>query len=345
MIQNVQKVDPKKIASGMANVIKLTYPKNKDRAIIVLEKEKLPLGEMIQNGVQEKGAKAKIMVIDDYLVNQSSKKPEKALREIRKFEPTLTYFLGDLKERVPGFSGPVINELLNLGTRYASMLTFNDVIAGSEAMNADYDKVYERTHQVKEIVKNARIINVTNSNHTDMVVTLNPERLGWVASDGRIIRHGFPMNIPNGEVYGVPKSVEGIFTTTLLGANFTAKYGPLYDRPVTIELEKGYAVNVVCSDKELQKEFFGFIKRGRNTDRVGEFAIGTNENITRLIGYMLADEKALGVHIALGRPFKKSFKKGTPWKVKPDQHCDAIQQGSTVLVDGLMIMKDGKFII
>jgi aminopeptidase len=212
-------------------------------------------------------------------------------------------------------------------------------------MTADYDKVYARTHQINDIVKNARTITVTNSNNTDMVVTLCPERLGWVASDGRITRHGFPMNVPNGEVYGVPKSVDGIYTTTLLGDKFTAKYGPLYDRPVTMELEKGYVMNVVCSDKQLQKVFFDYVEKGRNTDRVGEFAIGTNENITYLIGYMLADEKAVGVHMALGRPFKKSFKKGTPWKVKPDQHCDAIQQGSTVLVDGLMIMKEGKFII
>ena len=40
-----------------------------------------------------------------------------------------------------------------------------------------------------------------------------------------------------------------------------------------------------------------------NSDRVGEFAIGTNIELTHVIGHILQDEKFPGVHIAFGNPY------------------------------------------
>ncbi|MBN1283312.1 MAG: aminopeptidase, partial [Proteobacteria bacterium] len=75
--------------------------------------------------------------------------------------------------------------------------------------------------------------------------------------------------------------------------------------------------------------------------RVGEFAIGTNVALTKLIGNLLQDEKFPGVHVALGSPYPD--KTGASWESKA--HNDGVMRDPTVVVDGSTIMERGRFTI
>jgi leucyl aminopeptidase (aminopeptidase T) len=139
-----------------------------------------------------------------------------------------------------------------------------------------------------------------------------------------------------------PKTVNGTFVTTLLGDYFSEKYGVL-NSIVRITIKDGRASEVYCPDKKLEAELRDYLTKGENTNRVGEFAIGTNTAVTHLIGNMLADEKAVGVHIAFGDPLGGHT--GATWTVSPAQHCDMVLQGCTIHVDGRLLMENGKFIL
>ena len=56
-------------------------------------------------------------------------------------------------------------------------------------------------------------------------------------------------------------------------------------------------------NKDLRDEFRAYTNTDENSDRVGEFAIGTNIACTHIIGHILQDEKIPGVHIAFGHPY------------------------------------------
>ena len=91
-----------------------------------------------------------------------------------------------------------------------------------------------------------------------------------------------------------------------------------------------------------------FLLKTLDTDdgarRGGEFAIGTNEGITRFTRQILFDEKISGsFHMALGAGYPETGsqnKSAIHW----DLICD-LRDGGEIWVDDELLYKDGKFVI
>ena len=76
---------------------------------------------------------------------------------------------------------------------------------------------------------------------------------------------------------------------------------------------------------------------------LGEFAIGTNKDITRFTGNILFDEKIGGsFHMALGAGYPETGSKNKS-AIHWDMICD-LRKDSEILVDGQLFYKDGKFV-
>jgi len=140
-----------------------------------------------------------------------------------------------------------------------------------------------------------------------------------------------------------PKTVEGhVVIDGCLGDFFAAKYGNLAANPVSLDIRGGRAVkeSVACLNEELKKDFLAYLfESDENSDRVGEFAIGTNTGLKGLIGNLLQDEKFPGIHIAFGDSYGN--KTGASWSSKT--HVDGVLRETTILVDGETIMSAGRF--
>lgn len=78
-----------------------------------------------------------------------------------------------------------------------------------------------------------------------------------------------------------------------------------------------------------------------NSNRAGEFAIGTNIAVHKVIGNILQDEKIPGIHIAFGHPYSQHT--GADWVSKT--HIDCVGTDFNIWLDDLMVMKNGKFLI
>ena len=114
------------------------------------------------------------------------------------------------------------------------------------------------------------------------------------------------------------------------------------DAPVLIEIENGRAVreDIRCDNERLLEELSEYIfENDANSNRVGEFAIGTNTGLRELIYNLLQDEKFPGVHIAFGSPIPA--KTGAKWDSKA--HVDGVIKTPTITVDGEVIMDKGRF--
>ena len=91
-----------------------------------------------------------------------------------------------------------------------------------------------------------------------------------------------------------------------------------------------------------------FLLKRLDTDegarRVGEFAIGTNEGITRFTRQILFDEKIGGsFHMALGAGYPETGslnKSAIHW----DLICD-LRDGGEIWVDDVLMYRNGKFVI
>lgn len=95
----------------------------------------------------------------------------------------------------------------------------------------------------------------------------------------------------------------------------------------------------------LRDEFWAYTHTGENSDRVGEFAIGTNIGVHQVIGNMLQDEKFPGIHIAFGDPYGNHT--GAPWK--STTHIDVVGLRFNIWLGGAdgeeQIMHAGTFTI
>lgn len=249
------------------------------------------------------------------------------------------YCAGGKKGELKSFRTPMLEIVdANEKLRHAHMPGIDDTLM-STGMAVDYAAVQEMCRKVYDIVEKAESITVTNPAGTDITATFNPD-WKWIISDG-LIRPEKWTNLPDGEVFTCVKSVDKgrVVVDGSLGDFFSKKYGLLADTPLSMEIEDSRVVKVSCANDELASEFREYIKQDANANRVGEFAIGTNIGLERLVGNLLQDEKFPGIHVAIGHGYPD--KTGSDWN--SEAHCDAVLKNTTIVVDGRTIMTDGRF--
>ena len=131
-----------------------------------------------------------------------------------------------------------------------------------------------------------------------------------------------------------------IRATTSAGTDIAAEMNPNY---------KWFKTSGIIANKQLQADFWAYTHTDENSDRVGEFAIGTNLGVERVIGNILQDEKFPGIHIAFGNPYGEHT--GAPWR--SGTHIDVVGLGFNIWLEsgagseGIteQIMRDGRFLI
>jgi len=89
----------------------------------------------------------------------------------------------------------------------------------------------------------------------------------------------------------------------VVGDFLCEKYHSLKDSPLTLRVKDNRLVEAHSENKELESDFWNYTHTDENSDRVGEFAIGTNIELKEVIGHILQDEKFPGIHIAFGNPY------------------------------------------
>jgi len=223
--------------------------------------------------------------------------------------------------------------------RHAHMVNINHQIM-LEGMRADFLKVDRISTRVVETVRRASQVRAKTAAGTDLVAYLNPN-YRWVKTSGLISPDKWG-NLPGGEVFTTPGEVNGTFVIDgVVGDWLCAKFGSLRENPLTIQVKSNRVTEAHSSNRELESDFWTYTHTDENSNRVGEFAVGTNIELKDVIGQILQDEKYPGVHIAFGNPYGEHT--GADWY--SSTHIDVVGRKFDIWVDGEQIMRDGKFLI
>ncbi|GMU50863.1 MAG: hypothetical protein AMXMBFR33_00090 [Candidatus Xenobia bacterium] len=224
-----------------------------------------------------------------------------------------------------------------MGLRYAHMVGITESIM-CQGMRADFRKVDEVSKRLLEHARRASTITVRSRFGTDLVATFDPNRI-WRKTSG-IIEEVWS-NLPGGEIFTAPHSVDGVFVVDgTIGDHFGPKYGLISHTPMVLHIQGGYLEAATCANKELEREFWAYCHRHRYSNRVGEFAIGTNLAVFEFTGNLLQDEKMPGVHIAFGDPYGSQT--GADWSC--GTHVDVITGSCDIWIDSLQVMENGIFL-
>jgi leucyl aminopeptidase (aminopeptidase T) len=223
--------------------------------------------------------------------------------------------------------------------RHGHMVNINREIM-LEGMRADFQKVDRISTKVIEKLRTARNIRAKTPAGTDLNAELNP-RYRWIKTSG-IISPDKWGNLPGGEVFTTPGEVNGTFVIDgVVGDYLCARFGDLRQNPLTIQIKANRLTKAHSDNRELRDAFWQYTHTDENSDRVGEFAIGTNIELKDVIGQILQDEKFPGVHIAFGNPYGAHT--GAEWY--SSTHIDVVARKFDIWLDEEQIMQGGKFLI
>jgi aminopeptidase len=223
--------------------------------------------------------------------------------------------------------------------RHAHMVNINRQIM-LEGMRADFQKVDRLSAKVVAMVRQARRVRAKTAAGTDLTAELNPN-YRWLKTSGIISPEKWG-NLPGGEIFTTPGEVNGTFVIDgVVGDYLCAKFGNLRETPLTIHMKKNRLTEAHSENRELEDDFWKYTHTDENSDRVGEFAIGTNIDLKDVIGQILQDEKYPGVHIAFGNPYGAHT--GAEWD--SSTHIDVVGRKFNIWVDDQQIMQDGKFLV
>jgi leucyl aminopeptidase (aminopeptidase T) len=223
--------------------------------------------------------------------------------------------------------------------RYAHMVGVTPQIM-QQGMRADYRQVDRLSVTLCDRMQRATALRVETDYGTSLTATFQPE-FHWIKTSG-IISPRYWSNLPAGEVFTTPKSVDGVFVCNgTAGDYFGPKYGDLSRTPMTLEIARGRLVGVHCERSELEREFTEYCHTDEYSDRVGELAFGTNLALSRMIGILLQDEKVPGVHLAFGDPYGSQT--GAPWKSRT--HVDVLTRDCDVWIDDDQVIRKGRYLL
>jgi aminopeptidase len=328
-------------ASGARNAVRTCLNVHAaDRVGMIADRGRADIAEAIAEESRAAGGELRSWTMEDWVGRPAGEFPRALADELLAFRPTVSFFIGDGLEGELAFRKPMLQLLAReLGCRHGHMIGIDRSLM-LDGMTVDYDEVYRVTHRMYEIVRQAARVDVTTRLGTELTATFSSDRR-WVPCDGRYWEQGQWGNLPEGEVFTAPLSVDGLLVGEELGDHFAPRYGVL-EEPVRLRVKDGRAVSVEMPlHPAIRAEVEAYLAQSPNAGRVGEFAIGTNVGLTRIVGNFLQDEKFPGVHVAFGDPY--GAETGADWSCT--SHVDVLASRADVWADGRKVMEDGRLLV
>ncbi len=311
--------------------------RREERVIVITDLSCQEIAASLLHEIESVGADHQAWILEDLAPRPLQEMPSILLEDLERSHVSIYAVQAqpyELKTRMQ------LTEVVNRKhIRHAHMVNINQQIM-MQGMRADFMKVDEISMKVLDLAQAAQTIRATTPAGTNLTATLNPN-YRWVKTSG-IISPDKWGNLPGGEVFTTPGEVNGTFVIDgVVGDYLCGKYGNLQDFPLTVRVVRNRLTEAHSSNRQLENDFWQYTHTDENSDRVGEFAIGTNIEVRHVIGHILQDEKIPGVHIAFGNPYGAHT--GAEWN--STTHIDVVGTQFDIWVDEQQIMRSGEFLI
>lgn len=308
-----------------------------ERVTVITDRETREIADALVTEIDRLGSEHSLFVLEDESPRPLKDLPESVATDMERSDVSI--FAARVQANELGSRMQMTDIVNRRRMRHAHMVNINHQIM-LEGMRADFHLVDDISTRVITLARSARTIRATTPAGSDFTANLNPA-YRWVKTSGIISRDKWG-NLPGGEVFTSPGEVNGTFVIDgVVGDWLCDRYGNLKDMPLTVRIEKNRLVSAESPNQTLRDDFWAYTHTDENSDRVGEFAIGTNIELKEIIGHILQDEKFPGVHIAFGNPYGAHT--GADWY--SGTHIDVVGAQFDIWVDDDKIMERGHFLI
>ena len=316
-----------------------------EKVTLITDRATLPIAAALAAQLAARGCRWNAFVLEDLAPRPLVGMPAQVLADMETSQVSI--FAVQVQANELGSRMQMTDVVNRRHMRHAHMVNITEEIM-CQGMRADYDLVDRLSQQVLDRVRRATRIRATTAAGTDITADMNPG-YKWFKTSGIISAEKWG-NLPGGECFTTPGEVNGTFVVDgVVGDWLCARYGLLAATPLTIEIAANRIVSCSSANKQLEADFWAYTHTDENSDRVGEFAIGTNLGVERVIGNILQDEKFPGIHIAFGNPYGEHT--GAPWS--SGTHIDVVGLGFNIWLESgegseritEQLMQNGRFLI
>jgi len=330
-------VDPE-LLPGARNAIRVCLNvQPAERVTLITDRECEEIAASLIHEIEQLGAAYHAFVLEDVAPRPLTRFPAVIANDMERSEVSI--FAAHAEADELGSRMQMTDIVNRRRMRHAHMVNITRQIM-LQGMRADYQKVDRLSSRVLELVQAAKEIRARTPAGTDVHATINPD-YKWLKTSGLISPEKWG-NLPGGEVFTTPGDVNGTFVIDgVVGDYLCELFGSLEREPLTVRIKNNRLVEAFSQNRALENEFWRYTHTDENSDRVGEFAIGTNTELTEVIGHILQDEKFPGVHIAFGNPYGAHT--GADWY--SSTHIDVVGTHFDIWIDGRQIMANGRFLI
>src|SRR5215813_172353 len=330
-------IDPELVPCAHNAVHVCLRVKPSEKVTVITDEATREIAAAIGRGLEVVGSPFQAWVLEDLAPRPLTDLPHEIVKDLETSQVSIFAAqaqTNELKSRIQ------MTDVVNRRKiRHAHMVNINRQIM-LEGMRADFQRVDRLSQKVVELVRQASRIRATTAAGTDLTADLNPD-YKWLKTSGIISPEKWG-NLPGGEIFTTPGEVNGTFVIDgVVGDYLCAKFGNLQANPLTIHMKHNRLTEAHSENRELENDFWKYTHTDENSDRVGEFAIGTNIDLKDVIGEILQDEKYPGVHIAFGNPYGAHT--GADWD--STTHIDVVGRKFNIWVDDEQIMREGKFLV
>jgi leucyl aminopeptidase (aminopeptidase T) len=325
------------LVEGARNAVRVCLAVQPGESVaVVTDRQTLGIGAALVAQLDDIHAPWEACVLEDHGTRPMATLPEPVERALRGASVSIfagRAYPGELTMRIA--LTRIVGERR---IRHAHMVGIDHRIM-TEGMRADFRQVDALTNWVFERASKAREISCRTPAGTDLRAIFDPS-LKWIPTPGLIDSSKWG-NLPGGETFTSPARVDGIFVVDgVLGDWLAPKHGDMREMPLKITIEESRIVDLVSKNRDALEDFRTYVSTDENSNRVGEFALGTNLAVKNLIGNMLQDEKIPGVHIAFGHPYSEHT--GATWTSR--SHIDVVGRDFDVWFDGRQVMRSGRYL-
>ncbi|MEP6777157.1 MAG: aminopeptidase [Chthoniobacterales bacterium] len=311
--------------------------KPEERITIITDEATSEIAAALQHEVEELGAEHAIFVLENNASRPLTGMPQLILDDLAMSQVSI--FCAQTQRGELGSRMQMSDVVNKQRIRHGHMVNISRQIM-LEGMRADFLAVDALSQRLIERARMTERVTCRTPGGTDFEAEISPT-LKWLKTSGIITRDKWG-NLPGGEIFTSPFNTNGTFVVDgVVGDYLCAKYGDIQETPLTIEVVDNRIRHLRCDNKELLEEFGAYTSTDENSNRVGEFAVGTNTACTHVIGNILQDEKIPGIHIAFGHPYAEHT--GQTWISKT--HIDCVGRDFDIWFDGDKVMESGRFLL
>jgi aminopeptidase len=329
---------PADLAPGARNAVDVCLSiAPSDRVAVIADEASAAVGASLVEAVEQTGAGCEAVVIERVAARPMTSAPAAVLEALERADAGVLCVQpreGELTARME-----IVSVVERRAIRYAHMIGVTPDIM-QQGMRADYRLVDALSQRLCDRMPSVRALRVETPAGTSFTASFDPS-LAWVKTSGLINRR-YWSNLPAGEVFTTPASVDGTFVCDgTAGDYFGPKYGDLERSPLILEIRGGRLQAAHCDRADLEQEFWHYCHTDESSDRVGELAFGTNIALRSMIGVLLQDEKIPGIHIAFGDPYGSQT--GATWKSRT--HIDVLTRECDVWLDDEQVIAAGTYLM